>query len=125
MNRYGAIADRIAGMRTAVRLAPKGMLIVELSADTNPDFGKDSWEGQVKIKPIYETVRTMADASKAVRRFIEKNNLGGGNFTGGRVWDDREEVAHVSYNGRVWEPGKYPTPEIDVGQFDRDMASSR
>lgn len=66
-------------------------------------------------------VKTLREASETVRKWID-----GGNPSGevlgqsqlgkhcGRVTVSKTgaEVARVSYNGRVWEPGTYPTPEI-------------
>lgn len=52
-------------------------------------------------------------ASRAVRKYIEENDLGAGcseesyAFAGGEVYsDDMKVIAKVSYNGRVWEPTK-------------------
>ncbi|UGY15185.1 hypothetical protein HAP48_0042785 [Bradyrhizobium septentrionale] len=57
------------------------------------------------------TVADYPAASKAVRAFIEKGDLGAGcgssleAFTGGNIVDGKGKmIAHVSYNGRVW-PG--------------------
>lgn len=66
-------------------------------------------------------VDTFADASKAVREYIERLNLTAGcgehgtAFTGGKIYDTatRSLQGHVSYNGRVWDlVGK----EIEIGQ---------
>lgn len=67
------------------------------------------------------TANTLREASEAVRAWLMGGNEHG-EYIGasqmgrdcGRVTDAKTgvEVARVSYNGRVWEPGKYPTPEI-------------
>lgn len=69
-----------------------------------------------------ETLRgdTLQDVSEAVRRWISGGNpaecyLGFSQLgrDHGVVTDaNGKEVARVSYNGRVWEPGAWPTPEI-------------
>jgi hypothetical protein len=48
------------------------------------------------------------DASKQCRAYIENNDLGGGNWTGGALRDriTKEAVGSISYNGKVWPPGK-------------------
>lgn len=66
-------------------------------------------------------VRTLREASEAVRAWLHGGNPAG-EFLGvsqtgrncGRVTESKsgKEVARVSYNGRVWQPGTYPTPEI-------------
>ena len=62
-------------------------------------------------KPIQRlTVKTYAEASKAVRAFIEVHDLGAGCSNTGNSFhlatiasdDKKEKLATVSYNGRVW-----------------------
>ena len=120
MSRLGDIAERIS-MKKAAKSAPRGALIVELAAESNPDFDERQWEAQVRIRPIWKVVHSMKEAVQEAMKFRGQNDLGGGNWTGGRVVDDEgKDVARISYNGRVWEPGNYPKPEIDVGKFDKE-----
>lgn len=116
MSRLGDIAERVAAVK-----APRGALVVELSAAPNPDYDDRAWEAQVSIKPIWKTVHSLKEAVQEVMRFRGQNDLGGGNWTGGRVVDDEgKDVARISYNGRTWEPGRYPTPEINTREFDKE-----
>jgi hypothetical protein len=46
-------------------------------------------------------------ASKACRDYIEENDLGGGNWTGGDIRENGKVVAKVSYNGTVWPPSEF------------------
>jgi len=55
-------------------------------------------------------VTDLQAASNAVSEFINENALGSSNFTGGNVKDNGKIIAKVSYNGKVWPPGKW-TPE--------------
>lgn len=55
-------------------------------------------------------VANYQEASAAVRKYIDENNLGAGcgsqlkAFTGGKVVGELGgEIAKVSYNGRVWD----------------------
>jgi hypothetical protein len=85
------------------------MMTVTLSAGRNPDFASRSLPKRQTV-----TVTSLAEAVSACRDYIEVNDLGGGNWTGGQIkWSGRI-VARVSYNGRVWESGPYPQPEILV-----------
>lgn len=78
---------------------------VALSANTNPDFPRGSHEGSVSLPLTYEHVDTLQEASAAVRRYLDTNDLGSGNWTGGDVTDETGAVvARVSYNGRLWNP---------------------
>lgn len=78
---------------------------VRLSSVGNPDYGQNpnqSLYGSEPNKTV--TVKSFKEASKVCQKFIEDNDLGGGNWDGGLILDDNNKViAHVSYNGRVWE----------------------
>ena len=77
---------------------------VYLSAAPNPDFSINSYRGRVRISQEYRIVSSYAEASRVCRDYIVENELGGGNWTGGQILDGAgHAVAHVSYNGRVWE----------------------
>ncbi len=55
------------------------------------------------------SVASYAEASAAVRQYIEENDLGAGcgsgpAFTGGKIESELGgNLARVSYNGRVWD----------------------
>ena len=80
---------------------------VMLSARVNPDFGRGGinnyWNRNIKPRPC--PAKSLRDASECCRLFIQMNELGGGNWTGGDVFDESgAKVAIISYNGRVWTP---------------------
>ena len=50
----------------------------------------------------WATTRSLKDASKVCLEYIEKYNLGGGNWAGGDVFLRNKKIARVSYNGRIW-----------------------
>jgi len=82
---------------------------LKLSACNNEDFYDDNR----KIKPFYVRVESLKEAVEVCQKFISEHFLGGGNWNGGQVYDDKDvQIAQVSYNGRVWNPGKWPQPEI-------------
>ena len=77
---------------------------VILKADPNPDYDPSTHEGSVRTVKVRLPVRSFGSASKVCLNFIEKFDLGGGNWTGGQIGDiDGNIIARVSYNGRVWE----------------------
>lgn len=84
---------------------------VTLSSAGNPDHGQNpnqSLFGCEKNKSI--KVNSFKEASDVCKKFIDDNGLGSGNWEGGQIFDDAgKQIAHVSYNGRVWE-GKTWTP---------------
>jgi hypothetical protein len=50
-------------------------------------------------------VESLSAASVAVRKFIELNDFGSSDFSGGEVYDSSTNklIAKVSYNGRIWD----------------------
>jgi hypothetical protein len=50
-------------------------------------------------------VRSLSEASREVRRFIELNDLGSSDLVGGDVYDasTNRKIAGISYNGRIWD----------------------
>lgn len=84
----------------------KGRMQIELAACTNPDDNQRRHSR--RAIPAYKVpVSSYEEASRLVQEFIEDNDLGGGNWSGGAVYKNGKQVAYVSYNGRVWE-GKSP-----------------
>lgn len=85
------------------------MLLVQLSHEANPDIKHGYWQDPTESgKPVYVPVTDITHASATCRQFIERNGLGGGNWTGGAVFmagekgDREQQIANISYNGRAW-----------------------
>ena len=71
---------------------------VLLEAKTNPDNNRSC-----NIKGVWIEVTSKQEASQRCREFIELNDLGAGNWTGGQIKDDKDNpIGHISYNGRIW-----------------------
>lgn len=77
---------------------------VELKSVGNPDFGQDP------NRPMYGCeknqtveVKSLKDAQERCLEFIKENDLGGGNWAGGRIKLNGKLIGYVSYNGRVWD----------------------
>ncbi len=95
---------------TGPALQETGELTLILSHGPNPDVrGGGYWgappdPGRERRVPV----ASLAEASRALREFIERNELGAGNMTrrtGTVLGPGGCAVARVSYNGRVWRPG--------------------
>lgn len=99
----------------AALTAPKGTFKVRLASVGNPDFGQDSRRSLPGVPRRTLRVASLADASRACRLYITHYELGGGNWLGGEVTKDGVAVAKISFNGRAWEPGPWPTKEIPLG----------
>lgn len=55
-------------------------------------------------------IETLNDASAKYRAFIAENGLGASGAGSCYILQNKKIVAHVSYNGKVWE-GKSWTPD--------------
>ena len=73
-------------------------MYIKLKAVHNPDFP------QIEVpRPKTIQVKDLVDASQKALKYIEKSNIGSGNFPMARVFDaDDCIIATVSYNGKVW-----------------------
>lgn len=89
---------------TGSDLVATGNFTVTLASVGNPDHGQDPSRPLPGLKNVTVAVKTKQEASEACRRFIDENQLGGGNWSGGDVFSEGNLVARVSYNGRVWRP---------------------
>ena len=61
-------------------------------------------------------VQDLAQASKQYQALRDKSGLGGSQFGSGSVLKNGKEVAHVSYNGRVWIG-----PKGSVKDYEKDL----
>lgn len=78
-----------------------GIFMVKLSSVGNPDHGENPFRPVSHASVQY--VKSLQEASDACSDYIKKNNLGGGNWSGGKVVrHTKKEVARIGYNGRIW-----------------------
>jgi hypothetical protein len=86
------------------RLNQSAAYRVRLASVGNPDFGQDPTRQLHGVESKFVNALSIADAAQKCREFIDKNDLGGGNWNGGQVYLGAECVAVISYNGRAWIP---------------------
>jgi len=79
----------------------KAKFSVLLSAHGNPDHYESPYEEVAPNEVKHCT--SIDECRKAVLDYIEKHDLGGGNWTGGDVYSCGEMVGRISYNGRFWD----------------------
>ena len=93
---------------------------VKLSHCKNPDVRSGYWQPTFDpAKPQLVEVADIAAAARVCREYIERNQLGGGNWNGGKVTDNGKHVADISYNGRAWQPAPRGTlNRIEIKQAD-------
>jgi len=80
----------------------KNKYTVKMSNAGNRDHGQNS------ARPLLGTAigifqgENIQDCQKACTDYIDKYDLGGGNWDGGEVYFNGEYVGRISYNGRFW-----------------------
>jgi hypothetical protein len=88
----------------------------------NVDIAHDSragyWQPPVDPKRLKLTDQPDLQTARAgFEAWRNRNGLGGGNMARdcGEVYDSTGVlVGQFSYNGRLWEPGEWPTKEITI-----------
>lgn len=81
---------------------------IKLSHASNPDIDGGYWDEPIDSgKPQFVSVTDTIEATRIARAYIDRNRLGGGNWTGGQLFlalgNKRKEFGRVSFNGRAWD----------------------
>jgi hypothetical protein len=91
-------------------------LRVRLAAVGKPDMKQFYGLGVAAPTEIRE-VKTLKAASKACEKYLRDWDLGAGNWVGGQIANEQgEQIARVSYNGRIW-----PVEQPGVEELDRRL----
>lgn len=78
--------------------------VIELSSVGNAAYGQDPNRPLFGAEVNHSVkVYSFKQASEVARKFIEDNELGSSNWSGGAILQDGKQIAFVTYNGRVWE----------------------
>ncbi len=92
-------------------MAGRRQMSVTLAHGRNADFpggyshGRPAESGRPRSVPC----ASLADASRVCREYIQRNDLGGGNWRGGQITDAAGQlIGRVSFNGRVWDAAGQP-----------------
>jgi hypothetical protein len=83
-----------------------GELWVALAHGANPDLPGGYHNGRPAVTSRRNVVKcaSLAEASRLCRAYIERHDLGSGNWRGGDITDASGRlVARVSFYGRVWD----------------------
>lgn len=84
------------------------MYTVTLSACGNIDHDENPYDNIVSgivVETEIAEANTIEECQGIVRDYIEKNYLGAGNWTGGKVFENNEQIGNISYNGCYWKKG--------------------
>lgn len=85
------------------------MYLVTLSACGNPDHGENPYSNIVNgiaVKKNITVANSIEECQMLVKKYIEDNFLGAGNWTGGKVFENGVMIGRISYNGRYWKIDK-------------------
>ena len=76
---------------------------VKLSAHGNIDHGENPYKEIAECGEGYGY--TIADCVDIAMKYINDNQLGRGNWTGGKVYEVETDkyIGEISYNGRYWD----------------------
>ena len=81
---------------------------VKLASCGNPDHFQDPDLPMYGCESNhYITVKSLEEASLECMKFIKRNDLGGGNWIGGAVYEDNKCIAKITYNGRITRKPDY------------------
>lgn len=97
---YGALHEK----HTVTRLPDFGKpLYVLLDTVGNADYDDQDPNAPMPDVPTKAVeVQSLAEASEVCRDYLDKYDLGGGNWAGGLVTDENDTaIAEISYNGRI------------------------
>ena len=84
------------------------MYKVTLSACGNIDFNENPYDNIIngfKVPSQIIETHSIEECQNIVLNYIEEYCLGSGNWTGGQVYKENEQIGYISYNGRYWEKG--------------------
>lgn len=82
------------------------MLTLFLSNCGNVDFNQNPTDLLPNTSAKIALCETLDDCRQECINYINDNDLGGGNWNGGYVYNNGIQVAYISYNCRVWMRGE-------------------
>ena len=75
--------------------------IVSLSTCGNIDYGQNPYESMYGVPSYTFKCQTIEECAQEVRRYIEDYDIGSGNWIGGQVYDENDNlIGRICYNGR-------------------------
>jgi hypothetical protein len=100
-------------------------LTVTLSHCPNPDIkGTGYWEEPVESGTARHVLASsLKRAQQIAQQYIDRNGLGGGNWTGGALMLDGKVIGHISYNGRAWHNTAPREPQLEMSPADPVLGS--
>lgn len=129
-----AAAQKIRGDQAGIRMSVgyidangyplKGenlQLSVLLATRGNPDHGQDPTQPPWGMPPDrFMLVNSLEEARAAVVQFIGNNDVGGGQWVGGDVFQGGQRLGRVAYNGRFFEGNEvngYGRPAVEFAEI--------
>lgn len=104
----------ISILESAPVAAPAKKFTLVLSHVRNCDIRSGGyWEEPTDPKKMVVGADTLVEARALFEAWRDRNGLGGGNMSRncGDVREGRKVIARFSYNGRLWTPAEFGTPE--------------
>lgn len=109
LKKQGEVEISATGQKAKINMAKGGgvkeadtIMYVELQSVGNADYGDaEEKRKNIAVKKVY--VDSIEEAQDVVQQFIERHDLGSGNWTGGKVFKDGKNIGFIAYNGRFFE----------------------
>lgn len=77
---------------------------VELNSCGNIDYGENPFQSLYGVPKMIEHCNSIEECQEKVREYINKYELGSGQWDGGKVFDEKDEyLGYISYNSRFWK----------------------
>ena len=87
---------------------------VRLSSCGNIDIGQNPDKPLFGVPNGDYQFDSIEECQSAVRDYIDKHDLGAGNWSGGNVYENGKYIGLISYNGRFWGKDTKYGKERDV-----------
>ena len=77
------------------------IFVVILNSAGTPDHG-EFFDDDVLSPNVEKECGSLGECQRAAMDYRQAYELGGGNWTGGTVKKNGQEIGRISYNGRFW-----------------------
>ena len=96
--------DVLGVVKAVLSVHPDCHVAIEMVASYGLPVGKDVFETCVYIGRLIEHCNSIEECQEKVREYINKYELGSGQWDGGKVFDEKDEyLGYISYNSRFWK----------------------
>lgn len=93
---------------------------VHLEAVPNIDYDQSDYRANVRVSKLKKSAKSIGEAVRIAKNFIEDNDLGSGNFIPAKLYKNGKQIGFISYNGRVWNNDQSEMKYAEGGEIGKD-----